>query len=160
MRLHGSCQCGKIGFTVESDTPYPYQICFCAICRKLCGATGACNIAARRDTLKLRGKRHLKRFHARVRNPGERTQLSGAWRAFCGACGTHLWLEDPDHPDGIWPNAGAIDDELPVPPAHVFLMTRYKPTWVPLPRSKRAERFREYPKLSIADWHARHNLRG
>jgi hypothetical protein len=158
MRLEGSCQCGKIRFTVESDTPYPYQFCFCSICRKCSGAL-TCNIMGRRETLKVRGERHLKRYHARVRGKGKKTRLAEGWRVFCGACGTHLWLEDKRWPDGVWPNAAAIDSELPVPPAHVFLMTRYKPAWVPWPHV-RAEKFAEYPKQSIADWHQRRRLHG
>jgi len=27
MRLEGSCQCGKVGFTVDSETPYPFMYC-------------------------------------------------------------------------------------------------------------------------------------
>ena len=38
-------------------------------------------------------------------------------------------------------------------------MTRYKPAWVPWP-SVRAQKFPEYPKQSIAEWHARRNLSG
>ena len=157
MRLEGSCQCGKVRFTVESDTPYPYQFCFCSICRKCTGGAYGCNIMGRRDTLAIRGARHLKRYHARLRSKRGKTRAAAGWRVFCGACGTHLWLEDKRWPDGVWPNAGAIDTELPVPPSYVFLMTRYKPAWIPWPRA-RAERFPEYPELSIAQWHARRKL--
>jgi hypothetical protein len=157
MLLEGSCQCGKVRFTVESDTPYPYQFCFCSICRKTTGGAYGCNIMARRDTLAIRGARHLKRYHARVHSPGGKTHAAGGWRVFCGACGTHLWLEDKRWADGVWPNAGAIDTELPVPPSYVFMMTRYKPGWVPVPHA-RAQKVPEYPKLSIADWHRRNKL--
>ena len=160
MRLEGSCQCGKVHFTVESDTPYPYQFCFCSICRKCTGGVCGVNIMGRRDTLDVQGKRHLKRYHARVHAKNGKTRTAEGWRVFCGACGTHLWLEDKRWPDGIWPNAGAIDTELPVPPSFVFLMTRYKPAWVPLPRVKRAQKLPEYPKQSIADWHATRRLHG
>jgi hypothetical protein len=161
MRLEGSCQCGKVSFTVESDTPYPYQLCFCSICRKCTGGAFGCNIMGRRETLTVRGQRHLKRYHARVRPHDGRGKVRAAegWRVFCGACGTHLWLEDKRWPDGVWPNAGAIDSELPVPPSYVFLMTRYKPAWVPWPKA-RAQKFAEYPKRSIAEWHRRRKLHG
>jgi hypothetical protein len=158
MLLEGSCQCEKVRFTVESDTPYPYQFCFCSICRKCTGAFG-CNIMGRRATLVVRGKRHMRRYHARVRSRNGKTRKAEGWRAFCGACGTHLWLEDARWPDGIWPNAAAIDTELPVPPSYVFLMTRYKPAWVPWPKG-RAPKFAEYPRQSIAEWHAQRKLTG
>ncbi len=159
MHLEGSCQCGKVRFTVESDTPYPYQFCFCSICRKTTGGAFGCNIMGKKDTLAIRGARHLKRYHARMHSPGKKTRAAEGWRVFCGACGTHLWLEDKRWPEGVWPNAGAIDTELPVPPSYVFLMTRYKPAWIPLPRA-RADEFAEYPELSIAEWHARRKLSG
>ena len=34
MLLRGSCQCGKVRFRVQSDTPYPFMFCYCSICRK------------------------------------------------------------------------------------------------------------------------------
>src|SRR4051794_10840792 len=84
MLLEGSCQCGKVRFTVESETPYPFMNCYCSICRKLSGGPYACNIMGRRDTLRVKGKKHLREYHARVRKPGERTYVSEAQRMFCG----------------------------------------------------------------------------
>ena len=47
MRLEGSCRCGAISFSVESHTPYPYQRCYCSICRKSAGGGGyAINIGS------------------------------------------------------------------------------------------------------------------
>ena len=40
MRLEGSCRCGAISFSVGSHTPYPYQRCYCSICRKNAGGGG------------------------------------------------------------------------------------------------------------------------
>lgn len=158
MKLEGSCQCGKVGFRVESDTPYPFMYCFCSICRKTTGGAFGCNVMGKRDTLVVSGKRHLRKYHARRREKGKRTTISEAERWFCGACGTHLYLLDERWPEGVWPNAGAIDTELPVPPEQVFIMTSYKPDWVPV--AGRGPRFRRYPKLSIADWHTQHHLGG
>lgn len=157
MRLEGSCQCAKVRFSVESETPYPYQFCYCSICRKVTGGAYGCNIMGRRDSLELIGRRYTRRYHARLHKPGRKVQLSGAWRVFCGGCGTHLWLEDARWPAGIWPNAGAIDTPLPVPPSRVLMMTRYKPDWVPWPQG-RVEKFAEYPEASIAEWHQRRRL--
>jgi hypothetical protein len=54
MRLEGSCRCGAISFSVDSHTPYPYQRCYCSICRKSAGGGGyAINIMGLADTLKL-----------------------------------------------------------------------------------------------------------
>jgi hypothetical protein len=154
MKLAGSCQCGKVRFTVESDTPIPYQYCYCSICRKTAGGAFGCNIMGRRATLRVRGERFLERYHARVRRPGRRTAISRAERCFCARCGTHLFILDDEWPDGVWPNAGAIDTPLPEAPSNVHLMLRYKPGWVQV--SGRGPRYAEYSELSIAEWHRRH----
>ena len=156
MRLDGSCQCGKIRFHVESETPYPFMYCYCSICRKTEGTAFGCNLMGKSDTLRVAGKRHLRFYHPVIREKGRRPVRSGGERWFCGACGTHLWVQDDRWPEGVWPNAGAIDTELPTPPTQVHMMLRYKPRWVPVSGS--GPRFPRYPRLSIAQWHERHGL--
>lgn len=156
MKLAGSCQCGKVRFTVDSQTPYPFMYCFCSICRKTSGGAFGCNIMGQRKSLKITGGKHLRKYHARIREPGKRPAVSEGERWFCALCGTHLYLLDPRWPDGVWPNAGAIDTPLPRAPEQVFIMTKYKPAWVPLPGN--GPSFPGYPELSIADWHEQHGL--
>ena len=159
MWLEGSCQCEKVRFRVQSETPVPYMYCFCSICRKTTGGAFGCNIMGQRATLKVTGARYLRRYHARVRRPGKPTEISEGERWFCSFCGTHLYLLDDRWPEGVWPNAGAIDTPLPAAPEHVFMMTRWKPKWVPLDGLGKGPRYREYPKLSIAAWHDQHGLK-
>jgi hypothetical protein len=155
MRLDGSCQCGKVKFTVDSETPYPFMVCYCSICRKTTGAL-TCNIMAKRDTLKVTGAKHLRCHHAVIRRKSKRPVRSEGERWFCAECGSHLYLLDDRWPEGVWPNAAAIDTPLPVPPEHVQLMLRYRPAWVPTVPD--GPRYPEYPKLSIAAWHEQHGL--
>jgi hypothetical protein len=157
MLLRGSCQCGKIGFRVESDTPYPFMFCYCSICRKTTGALTS-NVMGKRATLVVTGKRHLRLHHAVVRRPGKRAVRSEGERWFCGACGSHLYVLDDRWPEGVWPNAAALDTELPPAPSQVHIMLRWKPAWVPTPG--RGRRVPEYPDCSIAAWHAAHRLSG
>lgn len=157
MKLEGSCHCGKVRFRVQSQTPYPFMYCYCSICRKTTGGAFGCNLMGKRDTLRVSGRKHLRVYHAVMRNPGRRTTRSRGERWFCGECGTHLYVLDDRWPEGVWPNAGAIDTELPVAPEYVHLMLRYKPKWVQV--SGKGKRFPEYPKESIADWHDRRKLR-
>ncbi len=157
MRLDGSCQCGKVRFTVMSETPYPFMYCYCSICRKTTGAVTS-NVMGKRDTLRVRGKRHLRCHHAVMRGRGKRPHRSEAERWFCAECGSHLYLLDDRWPEGVWPSAAAIDTPLPVAPSQVHLMLRYKPDWVPVPG--RGPRYPEYPELSIAEWHEQHGLSG
>jgi len=155
MKLEGSCQCGKVNFRVDSDTPYPFMYCYCTICRKTSGAL-TCNIMGKRATLKVRGEKHLKLHHAVMREKGKRPQRSEGERWFCGECGTHLYLLDERWPEGVWPNAAAIDTPLPEPPENVRLMLAYRANWVPI--MGKGPKFKEYPKLSIAAWHEQHGL--
>ena len=159
MWLEGSCQCEKVRFRVQSETPVPFMYCFCSICRKTTGGAFGCNIMGQRATLKVTGARYLRRYHARIRRPGKPTEISEGGRWFCSFCGTHLYVMDDRWPEGVWPNAGAIDTPLPVAPEHVFMMTRWKPKWVPLDGLGKGPRFREYPKLSIAVWHEQSGLK-
>jgi hypothetical protein len=40
MHLEGSCHCGAVSFSLTSEHPYPYQRCYCSICRKTQGGGG------------------------------------------------------------------------------------------------------------------------
>jgi hypothetical protein len=154
-KLSGSCQCGKIQFSLESETPVPFMFCFCSICRKTGGSAFGCNIMGIRKTLRVRGKAGLVAYHARIREPGKKPVLSGAERWFCSVCGSHLYLTDERWPDGIWPYVSAIDTPLPKPKRPISMMTRFKPSWVPPWLTAHGPRYARYPKLSIADWHER-----
>ena len=153
--LTGSCQCGKVQFSVESETPVPFLFCFCSICRKTGGAAFGCNIMGVRDTLHVTGKRSLRAYRARVREPGKRTVVSESKRWFCAACGTHLYITDERWPAGVWPYVSAIDTPLPEPKRPISMMTGSKPSWVPRWMLSHGPTHARYPKQSIAGWHER-----
>ena len=90
MRLEGSCRCGAISFSLDSHTPYPYQRCYCSICRKSAGGGGyAINIMGRADTLKVKGKRAFGVWNAPIDG-----HKGSADRHYCKHCGTPLWVSD------------------------------------------------------------------
>lgn len=160
MLLKGSCHCGAVRFQLRSAHPYPYQRCYCSICRKTQGGGGyAINLSGDYATLKVTGRRALRVYRARVKNPEDRrATLSTGRRHFCGKCGSALWLWDPTWPELVHPFASAIDTPLPVPPEHTHLMLDFKPEWVELQLKPRDRRFRRYPRESIARWHDRLGL--
>ena len=156
MKLKGSCSCGKVKFSVESENFYPYQYCYCSICRKTQGGTGAAiNLGAKAKGLKIKGKENITVYRARVKNPGERTYQSSGERNFCKHCGSGLWLYDPEWPELIHPFASAIDTPLPKAPEKTHIMQEFKAPWVEVHKGKRDKIFKHYPKESIADWHER-----
>jgi len=160
MRLDGSCHCGKVSFTLHSSHPYPFNLCYCSICRKTAGGGGyAINLGGDSATMKVRGQRHVTVYRARMpARRGRRAQRNPAERHFCAHCGAALWVWDPRWPELIHPFASAIDTELPVPPERTHLMLGSKAQWVVPGVARRDRCFDGYPRESIAEWHARLGL--
>lgn len=157
MLLEGSCHCQAVKFSVTSNHPYPFNRCYCGICRKTAGAGGfVVNLSAVYDTLSVTGTEHIRVYQAEITDAksGE-TRTSPAERNFCGRCGSQLWLWDPRWPDQLHPHASAIDTELPVPPEYTHLMLDHKASWVEPHIRPSDKTFGEYPEESIADWHHR-----
>jgi hypothetical protein len=159
VKLEGSCHCGAVRFTLESSSAVPFMHCHCSICRKTAGSGGyAINLGGDASSMKVRGERHLGRYHAVMREPGKRATRSKAERRFCVKCGSALWLYDPRWPDLIHPHASAIDTPLPKPPEVVEAALDYCPDWVDVPKGKGHRAFGEWPAESLAEWHERHKL--
>lgn len=160
MKLEGSCHCQSVRFSVQSSHPYPFNLCYCSICRKTAGSGGyAINLSADAETLEIQGNEHVSVYKARrVDQQTNEITESRAERIFCKVCGSHLWCWDPSWPELLHPHAGAIDTDLPEPPEHVHLMLGSKANWVPVAVSEGDQCFDEYPVESIADWHERLGL--
>lgn len=155
MRLEGSCHCGAVRFTLESAHTYPFNLCYCSICRKTQGGGGyAINLSGDAASLAVEGEENISVYHARMPD-GSR---SSGERRFCSKCGSGLWVSDPHWPELVHPFASAIDSELPVPPERTHLMLGSKASWVPVHAESGDRTFDEYPDESIADWHRRLGL--
>jgi hypothetical protein len=156
MHLQGSCHCKAVTFTVDSAHPYPFNLCYCEICRKTAGAGGfAINLGADFKTLKIEGSGNIRMYRAKPAGPEPE---SPGVRSFCGTCGSALWLWDPRWPDLVHPHASAIDTELPIPPERTHLMLGSKAGWVEPDIRDGDRRFDEYPEESLAQWHERLGL--
>jgi hypothetical protein len=162
MQLKGSCHCGAVAFSLTSAHPYPYQRCYCSICRKTQGGGGyAINLSGDARSMKVRGRKHISIYHAKIKPAGAgRSRTSSAERHFCNQCGSALWLYSPEWPELIHPFASAIDSELPVPPEHTHLLLDSKASWVEVDKRKGDKTFDGYPQESIAQWHQRLGLEG
>ena len=157
MLLSGSCHCQAVKFSVQSKHPYPFNLCYCSICRKTAGGGGfAINIGAEYDSLEVQGADHISTYQAQLDN-GEQ---SPAQRKFCRHCAGALWVWDPRWPELVHPFASAIDTELPIPPEKTHLMLASKAGWVDPCLDDRDQQFDEYPKESIAEWHQRLGVEG
>ena len=160
MKLEGSCHCRAVRFSCESAHPYPFNLCYCSICRKTAGGGGfAINLGGDYRTLHVEGKEHISVYRARLKDPQTgKTRDSTAERSFCGQCGSALWVWAPQWPDLMHPFASAIDTELPLPPERTHLMLDSKAFWVPVHTGDRDKEFGGYPDESLADWHQRLGL--
>lgn len=160
MQLEGSCHCGKVRFRLASAHPYPFNLCYCSICRKTAGGGGyAINLGGDFSTLDVKGEENTRIYQAMVRDAetGAATE-SPVQRHFCASCGSALWAWDPRWPELVHPFASAIDTELPIPPERTHLMVSSKAPWVQVQKDSKDKVFDAYPDESIAAWHARLGL--
>ncbi|OBT53883.1 hypothetical protein VE04_04358 [Pseudogymnoascus sp. 24MN13] len=157
MKLEGSCQCGGVEFTVDSNTPVPYQLCPCSICRKVGGNNGAVDHGAITSSLDIKkGKELIKKYSAIKDRGTKKEQKCTSERSFCSNCSTMLWNYDAEWPELIHPFASAIDTELPVPEEMVCILEGSKPEWVRWPEGKKVV-VKKY-HLSLEDWHREKGL--
>lgn len=157
MLLQGSCHCGWVTFSVEAPHPYPFNLCYCSICRKTAGGGGyAINLGAENDSLKVEGKDYITVYQAMLddEETGGQKQSPGQ-RHFCCRCGTALWAWDPRWPELLHPFASAIDSALPTAPERTHLMLAFKANWVEPCIGTNDLSFPGYPDESIAQWHTR-----
>ena len=156
MLLEGSCHCGAVRFNLHSRHPYPFNVCYCSICRKTAGGGGfAINLGGSYDTLKVEGKDRVRVYRAKLTDSDERSE---AQRNFCADCGSALWVWDPRWPELVHPFASAIDTPLPKPPERTHMMLGSCSPWVEVCAAPGDKRFDEYPDESLSAWHQRLGL--
>lgn len=157
MKLEGSGHCGSVHFSVLSDHPYPFNLCYCSICRKTGGGGGyAINLAGHFEILKVEGKQCISVYKAIIKDSEtEESRESLGQRSFCKKCGSALWQWDPRWPELVHPLASSIDTELPAPPERTHMMLGSKAGWVDPHPEANDKLFEEYPEESLADWHLR-----
>ena len=95
--INGGCYCGKVRFTAKLK-PLNRANCHCENCRRAVGAQAVAWI-----TVKLSDFHYLEGSPVRYRTD------TGAWRTFCGHCGTSLTYEHSDRPDEIDITTGSLD---------------------------------------------------
>jgi hypothetical protein len=158
MKLEASCHCGAVRYSVESRYPQPYMRCYCSICRKAGGGGGyGINLGADAKSLQVEGQEHVRVYRAMKEVDGEQVQ-SQHERHFCSQCGCHLWAFNSKWPELLHPVAGSVDTPLPVPVGHVHMMLGSKASWVEVDAADEDLRFDEYPNISIAKWHEKHEV--
>jgi hypothetical protein len=103
-KISGGCYCGKVRFT--ANPPVLFQAnCHCANCRRAAGAQAVAWITVRPAA-----------FAFTSGEPKRYRTETGAYRTFCGDCGTSLTYENDTRPDEIDITTGSLDDPEKFPP--------------------------------------------
>ncbi|KAL7418366.1 hypothetical protein Q5752_006824 [Cryptotrichosporon argae] len=160
VKLEGSCHCKAVKYTVDSNTPVPYQLCQCSICRKVGGYMGSINIMGNTSTLDIiRGKDKIKVYIAPVEfdHDDKPKKMGNSKRSFCTECSSMLWNYHDEWPDWIYPFASTIDAPNPLPPipegTTAYTLKRAScPEHVPVPAGWKT--YQGYgPGKGIEEWH-------
>jgi hypothetical protein len=103
-RITGGCYCGEVRFSASPEVRVSAN-CHCANCRRAAGAQAVAWIIVKRSQFQF------------VKGTPRRYQTeTGAWRTFCGSCGTSLTYETDNRPDEIDITTGSLDHPEDFPP--------------------------------------------
>ncbi|KIJ60233.1 hypothetical protein HYDPIDRAFT_117506 [Hydnomerulius pinastri MD-312] len=157
IKLEGSCHCGAVRFNVQSNTPIPYQLCTCSICRKVGGVGGSINLGAHASTLEVTGgKEDIGVYKAVLNRDTKKETTASSERRFCTQCSSMLWLYHDEWSDILHPFASAIDSpDLEAPDELIVVKTDSKPDYVRLPEGPKKV-YKRFGGDSLEDWHKKH----
>ncbi|KIR29288.1 hypothetical protein I307_05953 [Cryptococcus deuterogattii 99/473] len=151
--LEGTCHCKSVKYTVESNTPVPFQLCQCSICRKVGGYMGSVNMMGNTKTLNIiRGKDKIKVYVAAVEfdENDKPTKMGNSKRSFCTECSSMLWNYHDE-----WPDPNPLPS-IPESASLICIMRDSCPKHVPVPAG--AKVYGGYgPGDSIEGWHKENN---
>jgi len=120
--LTGGCNCRAVRFEVTAPL-VGASYCHCKRCQRRSGtavsasahpAPGSFHIVAGEDQLTV-----------------WQPEVGGA-KWFCSVCGSHIYADNPSHPDSIGIRLGAFDDDPGVRPS-VRQFVTYAASWEPIP---------------------------
>lgn len=100
--IKGSCLCGAIKYTCDSD-PLFTAVCHCAACQKSTGTAFSVVVGVKRADLKIIGDTLT--TYEEIGDSGHPT-----YRHFCSRCGSTLYAEMGSRPGLACIKAGTLDD--------------------------------------------------
>ena len=155
--VEGSCYCRAVTFKVHLADASPGMHCYCKLCRKANGGSGASiSVVGETKTFIVDGLENVTTYKAGLLDQAscrKTCTLTGVsessscaqaqWsdgkgglqrsiyhRHFCRTCGCQLWAWAPSDPDTICPFASAIDTRLPVAEKRKHYMLYEAPEWL------------------------------
>jgi hypothetical protein len=122
MGLTGHCNCGGVRF--EIDAPLSASsYCHCTRCQRRTGAAASANGVIPPGALRIVAGEEL----IRAWQPED-----GFAKEFCSACGSHLFSQDPAHPERRFVRLGVVDGDPGIRPTHHHHVATAA-VWEPLP---------------------------
>ncbi len=114
MAHKGSCLCGGVRYEINGEIG-DAVMCHCRSCRKASGSAYATNApVATSDFQLVRGNQLIREYES----------SRGKVRAFCGNCGSPLFVRRADDTSNIRLRLGTLDTPLGRHPvAHIFAMS-------------------------------------
>ncbi|KAI8872650.1 hypothetical protein GQ42DRAFT_65318 [Ramicandelaber brevisporus] len=136
-KFEGSCACGSVHYTAETDTPAPYLKCYCSICRKSAGSGGYAVFIRT-----LGSKFNITSGHASIGHyraakdsslPKDKQELFPLSRSYCTECGTYLFFRHFENREEgeVYLFASSIDNvkDVPVAPVSYHIFLAGAPEW-------------------------------
>jgi hypothetical protein len=114
-RREGGCLCGAVRFEITLPSKWCAH-CHCTMCRRAHGAGFVTWFGMQEDRFRIvRGQEHLTRY----------ASSEGAWRGFCGRCGSTMLFAGERWPGEVHVVLACLEGELDrVPSANVHWDTR------------------------------------
>ena len=120
--LTGGCNCGAVRFEVTEPLPIA-GYCHCKRCQRRSGAAASASAHPAPGSFRIvAGEDALTRWKPEV----------GGEKWFCGICGSHIYANNPSHPDSIGIRLGAFDGDPGVRPS-VRQFVSYAAAWEAIP---------------------------
>ena len=132
-RLEGRCLCGAVRIAIAGGHVAGVGACHCLMCQRWSGALYA-TFDADADAVTVSG-------------PAQ-SYASTPWseRAFCGTCGSHLWLRNTEKPDAAYELMPGLFGEAAAFPLVSEIYTDRRPHYLPLTGDHRTKTRAEYER--------------
>ena len=118
----GRCLCGSVTLSIDGD-PLGARTCWCTDCQKFGGGNGTTNAFFRVEQVSSSGELT---WYESIADSGNTTR-----RAFCPACGTHVFTSSSARPDFLGVRISMLDETDLVAPQAV-IWTDSAPPWAAL----------------------------
>jgi hypothetical protein len=120
--LTGGCLCGGVRFEI-TESPLGAGYCHCTRCQRRTGTAASAQARIAPGSIRLVAGDDLVR---------EWAPPTGNPKAFCSACGAHLWSRSPDAPEPQNIRMSAFDRDPGVRPSFRQYVA-YAAAWEPIP---------------------------